>query len=50
VHLRNNGIRPRIVLEQTDHPLSIEQYDGISIDRALELVHLLSPDHAKPQD
>lgn len=49
MHLRNNGIRPRIVLEQTDHPLSIEQYEGISIDRALELVHLLSPDQAKPQ-
>lgn len=43
VHLRNNGIRPRIALEPTDHPLSIEQNEGITIDRALELIHLASP-------
>lgn len=40
VHLRDDGIRPRIELEITDHPLSKEQHDGISIERALELVHL----------
>lgn len=48
VHLRDDGIRPRIVLQATDHPLSQEQLQGISIDRALELVHLLGiSDHSK---
>lgn len=42
VYLRNNGIRPRILLEPTDHPLSIEQTGGITMDRALQLVHLAS--------
>lgn len=42
VYLRNDGIRPRIVLEPTEHQLSIEQNSGITIDRALELVHLAS--------
>ena len=41
VHLRDGGIRPRIELEETDHPLSVEQREGISVDRALELVHLV---------
>ena len=41
VHLRDDGIRPRIELEPTDHPLSREQQEGISMDRALELVHLI---------
>ena len=48
VHLRNNGIRPRIVLEPIDHPLSIEQNEGITMERALELVHLVSPIQAEP--
>jgi hypothetical protein len=33
VHLRDNGIRPRIELEPTDHPLALEQHNGISIYR-----------------
>lgn len=41
VHLRDDGLRPRIELENTDHPLSIEQHQGITIQRALELVHLV---------
>ncbi|GAB5404914.1 MAG: DUF2199 domain-containing protein [Aureliella sp.] len=45
VYLRNNGIRPRIELEQTDHPLSQEQHGGISVERALELVHLAECTH-----
>jgi len=28
VHLRNDGLRPFIELEPTDHPLAIEQRDG----------------------
>src|SRR5262249_54870309 len=30
VHLRDNGIRPYIELEPTDHPLAIEQRNGIT--------------------
>ena len=41
VYLRDDEIRPRIVLEQTEHPLSIEQHEGISVERALEIVHIL---------
>ena len=36
-HLRDHGIRPYIELEPTDHPLAIEQRDGISIDRLAEI-------------
>jgi hypothetical protein len=38
-HLRNDGIRPRIVLEPTDHPLAVEQSEGISITRLAEIIH-----------
>jgi len=41
VHLRNNGIRPFIELEATDHPLAIEQKDGISLERVAELYSLI---------
>ena len=37
LHIRNNGIRPYIELEQTEHPLSKEQKNGISIERVSEL-------------
>ena len=37
VHLRDNGIRPSIELEPTDHPLAIEQRDGISVSRVAEI-------------
>ena len=37
VHLRDNGIRPRIEVEHTDHPLVIEQRDGIATDRVAEI-------------
>jgi hypothetical protein len=37
VHLRDNGIRPFIELEPTDHPLAIEQRSGISIGRLAEI-------------
>lgn len=44
LHLRDNGIRPRIELEVTDHPLAIDQQQGISLQKALELVHKLQAD------
>ncbi len=37
-HLRDGGIRPYIELEPTDHPLAVEQRDGITADRVAEIV------------
>ena len=37
VHLRDDGVRPYIELEPTDHPLSVEQRAGISVDRVAEI-------------
>jgi hypothetical protein len=36
-HLRDHGIRPFIELEPTDHPLAIEQRQGISTERVSEI-------------
>ena len=38
-HFRDATQRPSIELEPTDHQLSIDQRNGISIERAWELVH-----------
>lgn len=47
VQLRPVPARPRIVLEPTDHPLAVEQREGISMQRVEEIVHqLLHPPHA----
>jgi len=45
VHLRNHGIRPLIRLEPTDHPLAVEQRDGIALQRVEEIAALLSLHH-----
>lgn len=37
VHLRDDGMRPLIELEPTDHPLALEQVNGISDARVAEL-------------
>ena len=36
-HLRDNGIRPYIEVEPTDHPLAVEQRSGISVARVAEI-------------
>jgi hypothetical protein len=41
VHLRDNGIRPYIELEPTDHPLAVEQRNGISVERVAEIYALM---------
>jgi hypothetical protein len=40
LHLRGNNKRPRIELEPSDHPLAIEQRQGISIERIEEIAAL----------
>lgn len=37
VRLRSDNRRPLIVLEPTDHPLAVEQRDGITLDRVKEI-------------
>ena len=38
LYLRNHGARPFIHLEPTDHPLAVEQREGISLKRVEEIV------------
>jgi hypothetical protein len=37
VHLRDNGTRPYIELEPTEHPLAVEQREGITVERVAEI-------------
>jgi hypothetical protein len=37
IHLRDNGVRPWVELEPTDHPLAVEQRNGISVERVAEI-------------
>lgn len=46
VHLRDNGIRPYIELEPTDHPLAVEQRQGISQARLAEIYAQMVHDKA----
>ncbi|WP_231921418.1 DUF2199 domain-containing protein [Micromonospora auratinigra] len=41
VHTERVGTRPHVVLEPTDHPLAVEQRDGISTARVREIAGLL---------
>jgi hypothetical protein len=45
LHLRGGGSRPSIELEPTDHPLAVEQRQGISIARVEEIAAALSLRH-----
>jgi hypothetical protein len=44
-HLRKPPNVPIIVLEPTDHPLAIEQRDGMTLERAIEIAQTLLPRH-----
>ena len=37
IHLRDDRIRPFIELEPTNHPLAVEQREGITVDRVAEI-------------
>jgi hypothetical protein len=41
VHTREVGRRPLVELEPTDHPLAIEQREGITLARVQEIAELL---------
>lgn len=46
VHLRDKGTRPYVELEPTDHPLALEQRNGISKQRVAEIYAQMMHDHA----
>lgn len=37
IYLRDNGIRPSIKIKPTDHPLAVEQKNGITRDRLIQI-------------
>ncbi|MCA9804676.1 MAG: DUF2199 domain-containing protein [Cyanobacteria bacterium HKST-UBA02] len=39
VHFKGNNERPSIELEPTDHPLAIHQKQGLTLEKAWEIVH-----------
>ena len=39
VHFSDDGIRPSIELEPTDHPLAVDQRNGITLDKVWKIVH-----------
>lgn len=38
-HFRGDGLRPSIEVERTDHPLSVDQHEGISLDTVWRVIH-----------
>jgi hypothetical protein len=45
VRPRNGGLRPLLMLEQTDHPLAVHFYQGISVDEAQRIAErVMHPD------
>jgi hypothetical protein len=48
MHLRDNGIRPFVELEPTDHPLAVEQRNGIAVDRVAEIYGYFERQHDDP--
>jgi hypothetical protein len=40
VHTRTIGLRPWVELEPTEHPLALEQREGMGPDRIAALYHL----------
>jgi hypothetical protein len=45
VHFQPLNNRPLIELEPTDHPLAVEQRDGITLERVQEIVAAMMPRH-----
>jgi len=43
VHFRGKDIRPSIEIEPTDHPLAVDQKNGITLAKAWKIVHHYMP-------
>ena len=39
VHFQGDNMRPVIELEPTDHPLAVDQREGITLEKAWKIVH-----------
>ena len=39
IHFRGQGLRPRVELEPTEHPLALAQQSGITLEEAWAFVH-----------
>jgi len=50
LHVREYPMRPWVELEPTPHPLSNDQREGLTIDRAIELTQLMLHPHGPPGD
>ena len=49
VHTRPPGLRPWVELEPTQHPLAIEQRDGIRPERIAAVYHVLTAQEGAPE-
>ncbi len=47
VHIRDNGIRPYIEVQPSEHPLAREQEHGITPDRLSEIIHQIEDKEAE---
>ena len=45
VHLRDDGIRPFVELEDTDHPMAREQREGITLDHVMEIIYAVEAEN-----
>lgn len=43
VHFQGKGLRPKVELEPTGHPVAVAQQESISLDQAWEFVHHYDP-------
>jgi hypothetical protein len=43
-HFRGGGARPTVELEPTEHPLAVDQREGITLAKAWEIVHFYTKD------
>lgn len=50
VRIRDDGIRPLIEVEPTDHPLALEQRDGVPVARVAAIHACFAHGDASPQD
>jgi hypothetical protein len=39
VRFRKGNLRPAIILEPTDHPLAVDQREGITLEKAWDIIH-----------
>jgi hypothetical protein len=50
VHTQPVGVRPHIELEPTDHPLAVEQREGITVARVIEIAEAMEAHMASGED